>query len=290
MEGTGYAIGEVIIYLVVSAILGFGVGWLLGRWTQRTAVETEVEDQLAAERERTRQMEARLGERSRDLDGVRTELSRARRLIAASNADQSLADQLVAAQEETSRLASSLQEKEAEVARLTEASAGLEQAHRQIDELERELVDLGAQVDAGRERIAELEASQAAPAETEPAVEEAAPVLPAGEVAATTEMADLPDKEEATARVAAIAARTAGDGPAVDDDLKRVHGIGPKLERLLKDMGITSYRQIAAFRDDDIAYVTAALDAFAGRIERDDWMSSAAREHEKKYGSPPAAP
>ncbi len=290
MEGTGYAIGEVIIFLVISAIIGFGVGWLLGRWTQRTAVETEVEEQLAAERERTRQMEARLGERSRDLDGVRTELSRARRLIAASNTDQPLADQLVASQEEASRLSTSLQEKDAEIARLTEASAGLEQANQHIDQLERELADLGAQVDAGRARIAELESSQAGTTATEPVAEEAAPEPLFDDEFTAEEVADLPDKEEATARVAEIAARTAGDGPAVDDDLKRVHGIGPKLERLLKGMGITSYRQIAAFRDDDIAYVTAALDAFPGRIERDDWMSSAAREHEKKYGSPPAAP
>ena len=43
---------------------------------------------------------------------------------------------------------------------------------------------------------------------------------------------------------------------------------------------------IANFEADDIAYVTAALDAFKGRIERDDWMGSAAAEHLKKYGEP----
>jgi predicted flap endonuclease-1-like 5' DNA nuclease len=32
--------------------------------------------------------------------------------------------------------------------------------------------------------------------------------------------------------------------------------------------------------------VTAALDAFPGRIERDDWMSSAAEQHQSKYGEP----
>ena len=83
-----------------------------------------------------------------------------------------------------------------------------------------------------------------------------------------------------------IAARTAGGGPAADDDLKKVHGIGPKLERTLKGLGITSFRQIANFEADDITYVTAALDAFKGRIERDDWMSSAAELHAEKYGEP----
>ncbi len=332
MQGTGYAIGEVIIFLVISAIIGFGVGWLLGRWTQRTTVGMEIEDQLTAERERTRQMEARLGERSRDLDGVRTELARAKRILAASTIDMALADQLVAAQEEVSRLEAAGQVKDGEIERLAAAAADLEQAQSQIGQLERELADLGAEIDAGRAQVAGLEASLAAAAsppepevaepepepevaepelfgeltpevvEAEPEAAEPEPVeeaepftapdvpptVPLGDEPTPEEIADLPGKEEATARVAEIAVRTAGEGPAADDDLKRVHGIGPKLERLLKDMGITSYRQIAAFRDDDITYVAAAIEAFPGRIERDDWMSSAAREHEKKYGEPPA--
>ena len=49
-------------------------------------------------------------------------------------------------------------------------------------------------------------------------------------------------------------------------------------------MDVTSFRQVANFTLDDIQYVTAALDAFPGRIERDDWMGSAADEHVKKYG------
>ena len=88
------------------------------------------------------------------------------------------------------------------------------------------------------------------------------------------------------AKVAEIATRTRGTGPVVDDDLKKIHGVGPKLERLLKSMDITSFRQVANFTAEDIQYVTAALDAFPGRIERDDWMSSAADQHMQKYGEP----
>lgn len=93
-------------------------------------------------------------------------------------------------------------------------------------------------------------------------------------------------KEEGLARIAEIAARTAGGEPAADDDLKLVHGIGPKLEQTLKALGISSFRQIANLADDEVTYVTAALGAFKGRIERDDWMGSAAEEHLKKYNSP----
>ena len=80
--------------------------------------------------------------------------------------------------------------------------------------------------------------------------------------------------------MAEIARRTAGDGLAVDDDLKKVHGIGPVIEKTLKGLGITSYRQVARFEPDDIAYVTAALEGFPGRIERDDWMGSATPQGE----------
>ena len=108
--------------------------------------------------------------------------------------------------------------------------------------------------------------------------------VPAPTTTIETTDGDPPSKEDAVAAMAEIATRTAGDGPAVEDDLKKIHGVGPKLEKLLKSMGITSFRQVARFEAADIAIVTAALDAFSGRIERDDWMSSAAEEHQKKYG------
>ena len=74
--------------------------------------------------------------------------------------------------------------------------------------------------------------------------------------------------------------------PVADDDLTRVHGIGPKLEEVLKELGITSYRQIANFQPEDVEIVGAALGGFRGRIERDDWISSAAEQHLEKYGEP----
>jgi predicted flap endonuclease-1-like 5' DNA nuclease len=165
--------------------------------------------------------------------------------------------------------------------------------------------DLRAERDRAAEltaRMAELEATLAECIEQRNALESAPPapiaasaprIAEEAEVVAVTapdsptpSTGEAPSQEEGLARIAEIATRTAGDGPTVDDDLKKVHGIGPKLERTLKDLGITSFRQIANFEAEDIAYVTAALDAFKGRIERDDWMGSAATEHAKKYGEP----
>lgn len=59
------------------------------------------------------------------------------------------------------------------------------------------------------------------------------------------------------------------------DDLKRIRGIGPVLERLLNDLGIHRLQQIAEFGPDDVERVQAALQDFPDRIERDHWVEQA---------------
>lgn len=63
--------------------------------------------------------------------------------------------------------------------------------------------------------------------------------------------------------------------PAAADDLARIKGIGPKLVALLGELGITSYAQIAAWTDADVARIDARLGRFAGRITRDQWIEQA---------------
>ena len=95
------------------------------------------------------------------------------------------------------------------------------------------------------------------------------------------------DPVEARGRVAEIASRTAGDGDIPTDDLVRIHGVGPKIARLLVSMDITSFRQVARFTAEDVSVVNDALEVFPGRIERDDWMSSARELHTEVYGTEP---
>ncbi|HSQ96895.1 MAG TPA: hypothetical protein VLM18_12495 [Croceibacterium sp.] len=59
------------------------------------------------------------------------------------------------------------------------------------------------------------------------------------------------------------------------DDLKRIKGVGPKLEKLLNSLGVTSFSQIGAWDDDEIDRIDAQLGTFAGRIRRDDWPTQA---------------
>ncbi len=59
------------------------------------------------------------------------------------------------------------------------------------------------------------------------------------------------------------------------DDLKRITGVGPKLEETLNGLGIYHFDQIAKWTAAEIAWVDARL-KFKGRIERDDWVAQAA--------------
>jgi predicted flap endonuclease-1-like 5' DNA nuclease len=57
------------------------------------------------------------------------------------------------------------------------------------------------------------------------------------------------------------------------DDLTRIKGVGPKLSARLIELGITSFAQIAAWSDADLAAIDSALGAFAGRPQRDNWVA-----------------
>jgi small subunit ribosomal protein S2 len=56
------------------------------------------------------------------------------------------------------------------------------------------------------------------------------------------------------------------------DDLTKLTGVGPQLEKKLNDAGIYHYWQLAAMKTDDIARVDRDL-KLHGRIERDNWIS-----------------
>jgi NADH-quinone oxidoreductase subunit E len=59
------------------------------------------------------------------------------------------------------------------------------------------------------------------------------------------------------------------------DDLKRVKGIGPKLEEQLNRMGVYHFDQIAAWSPSEVAWMDENLGEFRGRASRDDWVGQA---------------
>ncbi|MGB3407362.1 MAG: hypothetical protein WBA67_07690 [Jannaschia sp.] len=59
------------------------------------------------------------------------------------------------------------------------------------------------------------------------------------------------------------------------DDLKRIKGIGPKLETLCNTLGFWHFEQIAGWSADEVAWVDQNLEGFKGRVTRDEWVSQA---------------
>ncbi|KAJ55566.1 hypothetical protein ACMU_12800 [Actibacterium mucosum KCTC 23349] len=81
------------------------------------------------------------------------------------------------------------------------------------------------------------------------------------------------EPEDTTAERRPAALDGAREGGA--DDLKKIKGVGPKLEALLNTMGFYHFDQIAAWTDAEVAWVDENLQGFKGRVSRDAWVSQA---------------
>lgn len=98
--------------------------------------------------------------------------------------------------------------------------------------------------------------------------------------AAPTTIAAEPRPAPASIMPSVALAPTAVTGPAsttadAPDNLLRMKGVGPKLNQLLIELGVTRYEQIANWSDADIAAIDAKLGNFRGRPIRDQWVDQA---------------
>lgn len=108
-----------------------------------------------------------------------------------------------------------------------------------------------------------------------------APTLPAASAppVAPAPRAPAPAPEAPAAEApAGVGVRPSGldaprDGGA--DDLKKIKGVGPKLEKLLNSLGYWHFDQIASWRAEEVAWVDANLTGFRGRATRDGWVEQA---------------
>jgi len=59
------------------------------------------------------------------------------------------------------------------------------------------------------------------------------------------------------------------------DDLKKVKGIGPKMEQTLNQIGIFTFAQVSKMTKKEYDLLDGITDSFPGRAERDDWAGQA---------------
>ncbi len=140
---------------------------------------------------------------------------------------------------------------------------------------------------AAQDQVEEVEAVQARAAtqpepgpapEIEPAPPPAAPIeepTPEAEPAPSPEPEITPASEPVYEPVAPPPPAAPPPMAAAGDDLARIKGLGPKLQALLPTLGITTFAQIAALTDADLAALDSKLGPFAGRPAKDNWVEQA---------------
>lgn len=171
---------------------------------------------------------------------------------------------------------------------------------------------------AAAKAAAEAEAKKAAEAEAKKA--EATPAAVAEKPASETAAAGRPQpsspaqpsnaakdtpaaKGKVETKDVAEAAKTATDESKPElltaarggkgDDLELIRGVGPKLAKMLNEMGVWHYDQIARWTPAELAWVDARLTGFKGRALRDDWIAQSKKlatgwRPESKLGDKPA--
>ncbi len=169
--------------------------------------------------------------------------------------------------------------------------AELEGASRAEAEMRKQLSEVHAKATSGmRERITELElkVSQSASLRSRMAeLEEEAARLAELELK-ISDLGDALGRErnasaelkrklaEQGEQLRTLESRLAAGAPAAtNDDLKTIRGIGPKYEKALRALGITTLRQIAEWSEADVATFANKLNLKPERIVRDDWVGRA---------------
>lgn len=110
------------------------------------------------------------------------------------------------------------------------------------------------------------------------------PLPPVGSATVTKTATPAPTPAPAAAPAAAPVETASADGkpellsaPRAGgaDDLKKISGVGPKLEEELNAAGVYHYDQIANWTAAEVAWADENLIKFKGRISRDDWVGQA---------------
>lgn len=137
-------------------------------------------------------------------------------------------------------------------------------------------VDLGAAAEVAEEAIAEtaakIEPKKAAKEEKAAKAEPEEPAKEAIEETPKEEPTKEADPAAESSDLKGFKGLEAPEGEA--DDLKKISGVGPVIEKKLNELGIFHFNQIASLTKDQAVAIDDAI-SFKGRIERDDWLGQA---------------
>jgi large subunit ribosomal protein L21 len=97
-------------------------------------------------------------------------------------------------------------------------------------------------------------------------------ILTGGAKPSAKAKAEKPAKSEKSAKAEAATLMSAPAGKA--DDISLIGGIGPKMEKILHENGITTFAQIAGWSEADVAKFDELCKP-KGRIAREEWVEQA---------------
>lgn len=117
-------------------------------------------------------------------------------------------------------------------------------------------------------------AVQPMPATVKVAKPVAAKAKPAAEKAPAAKAATGAKVATAETPAAAVKTARAGRASGKTDDLKKIEGVGPKLEQVLNSRGIRRFADLAALDAAELEALDAAI-GLDGRAIRDDWAGQA---------------
>ncbi len=136
-----------------------------------------------------------------------------------------------------------------------------------------EMAEVKAEAEAAEAKAkAEAEAKAAkAEADAKAAKDKAAAEAKAKADAAEAEHAHEGEVGEGEAKPELLSAARGGKA----DDLKKIKGVGPKLEKELNAAGVFHFDQIASWTTEEIYWADNHLVSFKGRVSRDNWVAQA---------------
>jgi len=257
----GFLLGEIWVLILLAALLGLFVGWLL--WGRRAAAMSA---ELDAGRYALKEKQTRLSAKEEEMHRLRAKQST---YIADLNEE--------------------LEGRDQKIANLTG------QIHHAKPDGSGEIVSMREAHNREARQASERKASPTARTETEARdAQEARRVASMIAGAMGRGSADAAKPTPKPAPISAVAGQDFdGDGiiegtnegskPAVlsaarngqADDLKQIKGVGPKLEGLLNSLGFYHFDQVASWGKAEVAWVDANLEGFSGRVSRDAWVAQA---------------
>ncbi|MCL4107635.1 UNVERIFIED_CONTAM: hypothetical protein GTU68_022096 [Idotea baltica] len=114
-------------------------------------------------------------------------------------------------------------------------------------------------------------AAKAAPKKAAPKATAPKKTAPKKTAAPKAEVAEAPVAVSAKDKPKTMKAARKGGA----DNLKKIKGVGPKMEALLHKLGFFHFDQISGWTAKEVAWVDENLEGFKGRVSRDGWVDQA---------------